>query len=584
MGWVSLKVLDLDAEAARVRHDSLLEENVRLALWRMDSALSHLVGQENIRPYFLYSAYYPVNRPYGSMFDKLDEEEMIVPSPLLSGDVPYTLLHFQFDPDGRLTSPQVPDTFQGGRSGKGRAVREDDAVRLAELQALLDRNELLETLSTKSLRPAGSMIAQVTVPQPYFPEDAQEPQAMQQMRNAAEFQRRSAISQQNIGMNNPGNRFFHFATNVIEEAMTPLWIGEELVLARRVTIGSREYVQGCWLDWPSICKWLVEDVKDLLAAARFEPAIPVAPGSAAPGDSGGDSAGRDDPDGQGRVLASLPVRLVPGEAVGVSAAQASPIRLSLTIAWICVLLAAAAVVLLMLGALSLSERRGAFVSAVTHELRTPLTTLRIYTEMLAEGMVPDEGKRRHYLNTLRAESDRLGHLVENVLSYARLERGKPACRMEEIAVPDLAERIRERLAQRAGQAGMEIEWVLASGADGPTVRADPAAVEQILFNLVDNACKYAATGKGRTIRVQAGTAGSRAVIEVHDQGAGIAPHEAKHLFKPFRKSAGDAAHSAPGVGLGLALGRRLARMMGGELELDESRKEGACFVLSLPIV
>ena len=77
---------------------------------------------------------------------------------------------------------------------------------------------------------------------------------------------------------------------------------------------------------------------------------------------------------------------------------------------------------------SLSERRGAFVSAVTHELRTPLTTLRMYTEMLADGMVPDEPRRRSYLQTLRAEADRLGHLVENVLAYSRLERNRRGLR------------------------------------------------------------------------------------------------------------------------------------------------------------
>ena len=80
--------------------------------------------------------------------------------------------------------------------------------------------------------------------------------------------------------------------------------------------------------------------------------------------------------------------------------------------------------MLLAGVVALSERRAAFVSSVTHELRTPLTTFRMYADMLARGMVPDAERRQQYLETLRTEAERLTHLVENVLSYARLERGR----------------------------------------------------------------------------------------------------------------------------------------------------------------
>jgi len=585
MGWVSMKVLALDDEATLARQENLLEENVRLALWRMDSAVSYLVGQENIRPYFLYSSFYPTNRPYGGMFENRVGDEVLVPSPLLRSAIPYVLLHFQFDPEGGLTSPQVPDRTEGKVRGKGTSGRPVDAERLDELTAVLNRDKLLAALSAVEMRPAESVAFLAPQPMQQLIVQGQEPQgqALQQFRNGAEWQRRSALSQWNNDVNNPSNFYYPAARSIIEAAMKPLWIGGALVLARRVTVGSEEYLQGCWLDWPSIKEWLLDDVKDLLSGATLERADSTLLDRTSSSGNGGDSGTLTEAENHGRLLASLPVRLLPGQATTLSAAQASPIRLSLTIAWICVLLAAVAVVLLLVGAVSLSERRGAFVSAVTHELRTPLTTLQMYTEMLADGMVDDEAKQKRYLDTLRAESDRLGHLVENVLSYARLEKGKPACRMEEIAMSDLVARIRDRLAQRAGQAGMEIEWESLTGAENVIVRADPGAVEQVLFNLVDNACKYAASGPGRLIRLQTGTADGRAVIKVQDQGAGIAAHEEKHLFKPFRKSAHDAAHSAPGVGLGLALSRRLARMMGGGLDLDGSRMEGACFVFTLPM-
>ena len=238
--------------------------------------------------------------------------------------------------------------------------------------------------------------------------------------------------------------------------------------------------------------------------------------------------------------------------------------------------------LLLWKAVSLSERRAAFVSAVTHELRTPLTTFRMYSEMLAGDMVPDEAKRLRYLNTLRIEADRLTHLVENVLSYARLERKPMRRRLEPVPLADLVGRARGRLADRAAQAGMELVTEVPEAAGAFKVLADPSAAEQILFNLVDNACKYAARAADRRIHlvVEAGSGGAR--LTVCDHGPGISATEARRLFRPFTKSARDAANSAPGVGLGLALSRRLAREMGGDLKIEPAAGAGACFVLHLP--
>ncbi len=107
------------------------------------------------------------------------------------------------------------------------------------------------------------------------------------------------------------------------------------------------------------------------------------------------------------------------------------------------------------------------------------------------------------------------------------------------------------------------------------------AVEQILFNLVDNACKYARGGADRGLELRARLDRGFVRFELADHGPGVADNERKRLFQPFRKSARDAAHSAPGVGLGLALSRRLARDMGGELSLDSGADSGACFALAL---
>jgi signal transduction histidine kinase len=192
--------------------------------------------------------------------------------------------------------------------------------------------------------------------------------------------------------------------------------------------------------------------------------------------------------------------------------------------------------------------------------------------MLAGGMVREE-KRQGYLETLSREATRLAHLVDNVLVYARLERGRGDSRNTAVRAVDLVEPARARLEERAADAGMTVA-VEVPGA--LVARADPAAVDQILFNLVDNACKYAGGG---AIRITAALEAGRIVLRVADRGPGIAAADRGWLFEPFARSAERAAVSAPGVGLGLALCRRLARAMGGDLVLEDA--PGCVFALRL---
>ena len=304
---------------------------------------------------------------------------------------------------------------------------------------------------------------------------------------------------------------------------------------------------------------------DLLPDAELEPVTSASPGE------------------DTRILAALPVRLIPGEVPVAAADPASPRRTSLLIAWACVLLSAVAVAVLLSGTISLSERRAAFASAVTHEMRTPLTTFRMYTEMLVKGMVPDEAKRQRYLTTLSVEAQRLGHLVENVLAYARLERSRGDRHLEDQTLQELIDRAKKRLDDRARQAGMNLIIEAEPPVLETRVRVVATAVEQILFNLVDNACKYAASEADPNIHLEVAHSKNSAVLRVRDGGPGISKADARRLFRPFSKSAREAADSAPGVGLGLALSRRLARDMGGDLYFAQGATKGACFVLALPI-
>jgi signal transduction histidine kinase len=234
------------------------------------------------------------------------------------------------------------------------------------------------------------------------------------------------------------------------------------------------------------------------------------------------------------------------------------------------------------GVLVLSERRAAFVSAVTHELRTPLTTFRMYAEMLSTGIVSEEGQRQQYTETLRVEADRLSHLVENVLQYAQLERGRPGNRREPIGVGKMVSRVETRLIDRGKQASMNVVIEMDGEASDLEVRTDPAAVEQILFNLVDNATKYAVSALDKRIHIRVVEEKYGVAIRVRDHGPGITAQSRGRLFQPFSKSVEDAASSAPGVGLGLALCRRLARQLGASLELEDDNGDGASFCLYLP--
>jgi len=345
-----------------------------------------------------------------------------------------------------------------------------------------------------------------------------------------------------------------------------LWIKDALLLTRRVSQDGNNIIQGAWIDWPQLRSRLLAAITDLFPAASLEPA----PASA--------TGGID-------LLASLPIRFLPGRLDIAAPPFWSPLKLSLATAWACVLLASIAVALVLRGMMLLSERRAAFVSAVTHELRTPLATFKLYSEMLADGLVSDPAKRQSYLETLTTEADRLGHLVENVLAYSRLERSSSSDGRLTISLHDLLQRVQPRLAQRTAQAGATFTLQHTGVPDDFSLTTDPSAVEQILFNLTDNACKYARHGsEPASIELILTTPRHHTLqLAVRDRGPGIPRSEARRLFRPFHKSAREAAHTAPGVGLGLALCRRLAHDLGGRLEIDPSWTGGACFVLSLPV-
>ncbi|MCA9267601.1 MAG: hypothetical protein KDA41_03990, partial [Planctomycetales bacterium] len=289
----------------------------------------------------------------------------------------------------------------------------------------------------------------------------------QNERGASEFARRNKALQtyglQEVVKQRKQLPTLPAAEAIREGVSAALWINGELLLARLAALDGRELVQGCWFDWPRLRTFLIaEGLGDGVG-----PSLPQFDLQPIVGDRQVSPA---------RRLATLPVEIVAPQPV-VAPPALSPIRLSLWIAWGCMFLATGAVALLLRGVVSLSERRAAFVSAVTHELRTPLTTFRMYAEMLSEGIVRDPLQQRQYTNTLRVEADRLSHLVENVLAYARLERGRKGGRRQHITVGNLLDRVAPRLSDRSQQAEMNLCVEADAAARDVVLDTDPQAVE-----------------------------------------------------------------------------------------------------------
>jgi len=569
MAWVSVTVLRLDRAQWEAQLRAEREEAIRLALWRMEAALTPLTVRESARPYFAYLPLYPAARPYGQMLGPIQTGEPLAASELLAFQSERILVHFHWDGRGDLASPQAPDKVMLARG----AQRHTTPQRIAEYDRRLKHlGELIEPQALLAALP-GQVPASAPAPIVMAGDGEQ-----QQMKNWA-GQRFDVGAQSRINQaeRQARGRYQQIA-NTIRRARPPadvregdmhaVWLGSTLLLARRIQVGGQTYVQGCWLDWPRIKAELIEAVGDLLPRADLSPAP-----------ARQTQSGKDE---DAYTLAALPAVLVPGELPTGQGGRTSPLRLSLLAAWGGLLLAAMAVAVLLFGALSLGRRRTDFVSTVTHELRTPLTTFRMYTEMLADGTVQDESQRASYLATLRAEADRLRHLVENVLTYARLEARQTRRHAENLPVGKLLDDLTARLEERARHDEMELVVQADAQARSATVLADPWAVELILFNLVDNACKYSSGASDRRVHLEVAPAGQGVSVRVRDHGPGLGGKDIRGLFRPFRRSARSPVGPAGGVGLGLTISRRLARNMGGSLEVKSPDGDGACFELRLP--
>lgn len=229
--------------------------------------------------------------------------------------------------------------------------------------------------------------------------------------------------------------------------------------------------------------------------------------------------------------------------------------------------------------LSVAQQRVTFVNQISHELKTPLTNIRLYAEMAAHRAeaLGDAGMKRQ-LAVVENETSRLDRLIQNVLNFARQQRDKLTISPKPVSLDDIATRAIEFWKPTLESKGFEIRVDLQGP---PVIQADADAISQILGNLLSNVEKYGLAGRFVALRTE--VEGNLARIIVEDRGPGIPSGKRKAVFEPFERLRSDLNEGVSGTGIGLTISRELAQLHGGKLAVCSQYREGARFILTLPI-
>ncbi len=247
----------------------------------------------------------------------------------------------------------------------------------------------------------------------------------------------------------------------------------------------------------------------------------------------------------------------------------------------------AAVFLLGLGAIyrsahamvDLSERRTRFVSSVTHELKTPLTNIRLYIEMLEQGIAKDTAREQDYLRVVSSESARLSRLINNVLELSRLEKKQRHFDMRPGSFQDVLDEVREVMGEKVRQEGFTLTM---APADGVELSYDREVMVQILINLIENSLKFGRQSKPRRIAVSVERRDAQVDIKVADTGPGIPRYALKKVFDDFYRVEDPLIRTTGGTGIGLSLVKKFMQAMGGSATAANNDGPGCTITLSLP--
>ena len=226
----------------------------------------------------------------------------------------------------------------------------------------------------------------------------------------------------------------------------------------------------------------------------------------------------------------------------------------------------------------LIESQREMTRAVSHELRTPVARLRFGLEMLID--IDDGNERRHKVEALDRDIDQLDELIDEILTFARLEEGSPSLQFDRVLVPALLERLHDELITISGGIAINIDEVAlaALAPEDQYALGSERYLHRVLQNLVTNALRYAESLVVLRYRVD----GDLAVLEVEDNGPGIAPADRERIFKPFARLDESRQRKSGGYGLGLSIVQRIAEWHGGRVTVQEGAAGGALFRMTWP--
>ncbi len=227
----------------------------------------------------------------------------------------------------------------------------------------------------------------------------------------------------------------------------------------------------------------------------------------------------------------------------------------------------------------LSERRTTFVSSVTHELKTPLTNIRMYIEMLEQGIARDRDREEDYFRILGSESSRLSRLINNVLEFSKLEKKTRHFDLEKGDFDDVIREVSDIMQEKLKQEGFTLTL---DKKDIPLFKYDREVMIQILINLMENSMKFGKTSPVKEITLSLDTSDQWINIRVSDTGPGIPRTALKKIFDDFYRVDNTLTRTTGGTGIGLALVKKFVTAMGGKVGAENNQGAGCTIMISLP--
>jgi signal transduction histidine kinase len=228
---------------------------------------------------------------------------------------------------------------------------------------------------------------------------------------------------------------------------------------------------------------------------------------------------------------------------------------------------------------SASKTKSEFLAAISHELRTPLTAVLGYADLLqSEISGPLNSLQHDHLERITAGTWHLIKIIEEILAFSRVEAKKYDVTLEPVKVGDIINQTAALLQQQASQKGITLDIKIPE--PGLIMETDALKLRQIILNLLGNAIKFTDSGG---VTVEALAVGDSLYCRVSDTGAGVPERMKKLIFEPFVQADQSTTRAKGGTGLGLALSRALAELLGGELTLESTGPQGSVFKLKLPL-